>query len=79
MVVQGVYRFVRHPMYSAALCISLGLALLIQSVAFFGVFAVYMVLILRLVPAEEAELRKAYGAEYAEYARKTSKLLPAIY
>ncbi len=79
MVMQGPYGLIRHPMYSAALCISLGLSLLIQSAAFFGVFVVYVVLILRLVPAEEAELEKAYGAEYAEYERKTRRLVPAIY
>lgn len=79
MVMQGPYRLVRHPTYSAALCISLGLSLLIQSAAFFGVFVIYMALVLRLIPAEEAELEKAYGAEYSEYERKTRRLVPAIY
>ena len=79
MVMQGPYRLIRHPMYSAALCISLGLSLLIQSPAFFGVFAIYLVLILRLIPAEEGELEKAYGADYANYERQTRKLVPAVY
>ena len=35
MVMEGPYRLVRHPMYSAALAISLGLACLIQSLALF--------------------------------------------
>jgi protein-S-isoprenylcysteine O-methyltransferase Ste14 len=55
MVIAGPYRFVRHPMYLAALCISLGLALLVQSLAFFFVFCIYLVLILSLMPIEEVE------------------------
>ena len=79
MVTQGPYRLVRHPMYSAALFISLGLSLLIQSVAFFAVFVIYLVLILQLIPAEEGKLEKAYGADYTQYERKTSRLVPFIY
>jgi protein-S-isoprenylcysteine O-methyltransferase Ste14 len=66
-------------MYSAALFISLGLSLLIQSVAFFAVFVIYLVLILQLIPAEESKLEKAYGADYTQYERKTSRLVPFIY
>ena len=79
MVMQGPYRLIRHPMYTAALCISLGLSLLIQSAAFLGVFVIYLVLILQLIPAEEIELEKAYGAEYIRYEHKTRKLVPIIY
>ena len=43
MVIDGPYRLVRHPMYTAALSISLGLACLIQSWAFFCVFCIYLV------------------------------------
>ena len=79
MVTEGPYRLIRHPMYAAALSISLGLSLLIQSVAFFSVFVIYLVLILSLIPLEERELRKAYGDKYTVYERKTRMLLPAIY
>jgi protein-S-isoprenylcysteine O-methyltransferase Ste14 len=60
-------------------CISLGLAWLTQSCAAFGVFCVYVVLILVLVPAEEEGLRRAYGEEYAALQRKTRRLLPLVY
>lgn len=76
MVVDGPYRLVRHPMYTAALAISLGLSLLVQSWAFFAVFCIYLALILRLVPLEEDGLRKAYGERYLDYARRTGRLVP---
>ncbi len=79
MVVEGPYRLIRHPMYAAALSIALGLSLLIQSLAFFAVFVIYVALMFGLIPLEERELKKAYGASYEDYRRKTKMLIPAIY
>ncbi len=79
MVLAGPYRFVRHPMYSAALCISLGLACLVQSLAAFALFCVYLVLIIALIPLEEDGLGRAYDTSYLSYQRKVKKLVPLIY
>jgi protein-S-isoprenylcysteine O-methyltransferase Ste14 len=79
MVIVGPYRFVRHPMYIAALCISLGLACLIQSLAFLSVFCIYVVLITLLVPAEEEGLRRAYGEQYIAYQQKVKRIIPLFY
>lgn len=79
MVMAGPYRLIRHPMYGAALSISLGLACLLQSWAFFGVFCIYLVLILLLIPMEETGLHKGYGEQYSAYQRKTRKLIPLVY
>jgi protein-S-isoprenylcysteine O-methyltransferase Ste14 len=66
-------------MYTAALAIALGLALLTQSAACLAVFGTYLVLILRLLPVEEAGLREAYGEGYAVYRQATGALLPSIF
>lgn len=79
MVIIGPYRIVRHPMYSAALCISLGLACLIQSLAFLSVFCIYVVLIILLVPGEEEGLRRAYGKQYIAYQQKVKRIVPLFY
>jgi len=79
MVVAGPYSLVRHPMYTAALDISFGLACLIQSWASLCVFCVYLVLILLLIPMEEDGLRKSYGEQYRIYRQKTRKLIPLVY
>ncbi len=79
IVMDGPYSFIRHPMYGAALSISLGLACLIQSLAVLCVFCVYFVLIALLIPAEENTLRKTYGEQYSDYQQKTRKLIPSIY
>jgi len=79
MVVDGPYRLVRHPMYTAALSISLGLACLIQSLAFLSVFCIYVVLIALLIPLEEEGLQQAYGEKYLVLQHKTPKLIPFVY
>lgn len=79
MVTEGPYRIIRHPMYTAALSICLGLACLVQSWALFCVFGIYVVLILLLIPVEEAGLRKAYGEQYVAYRKGESSLIPFVY
>lgn len=79
LVIGGPYRFVRHPMYTAALSISLGLACLIQSLAFLSVFLIYVGLMILLVPAEEEALRRAYGEQYIAYQTKVRKIVPLLY
>jgi protein-S-isoprenylcysteine O-methyltransferase Ste14 len=79
MIMDGPYKLVRHPMYTAALSISLGLACLIQSWAFFIVFCVYLVLILLLIPMEEEKLLKAYGERYTAYQHKAGKIIPFVH
>lgn len=79
MIVDGPYKLIRHPMYSAALSIALGLACLIQSGAILGVFCIYLVLIFLLIPMEENELQKAYVEQYSAYQQKTRRLIPFVY
>jgi protein-S-isoprenylcysteine O-methyltransferase Ste14 len=66
-------------MYAAALCISLGLALLTQSLAFLAVTVIYVALIVPLMPFEEEGLRRAYGDQYVEYSRRVRRLVPFVY
>jgi protein-S-isoprenylcysteine O-methyltransferase Ste14 len=76
MIISGPYRLIRHPMYSAALFISLGLACLVQSLAYLAVFIIYLVLIIFLIPFEEEGLHRAYGGQYEVYRKKVGALLP---
>lgn len=79
LVIAGPYRLVRHPMYAAALYISLGLTLLTQSLACFAVFSIYLVLILLLIPVEEQGLQGVYGSQYIAYRQKVRKLIPFVF
>lgn len=79
MTVSGPYAIIRHPMYAAALSISLGLACLIQSWVLVGMFGWYFILISRLIAGEEEELRRVYQDQYLSYQFKVKKLIPYVY
>jgi len=79
LVAAGPYTLVRHPMYTSALSIALGLALLTQSVAVLGVFGIYVILLAQLIPVEESTLSTAYGEQYGAYLRETKKIIPFVY
>jgi protein-S-isoprenylcysteine O-methyltransferase Ste14 len=79
MIFSGPYTLIRHPMYTAALCIAFGLACLIESLICLFAFIIYLVLILLLIPIEEENLLRAYGKQYPEYQQKVKKLVPFIF
>src|SRR5690625_1404606 len=68
LVVGGVYRYVRNPMYLSVLSIIVGQALFFGQLILLGygvVVAVIFVGFVRLY--EEPKLRRTYGAEYEAY------------
>ncbi|CAN7569604.1 methyltransferase family protein [Mesorhizobium sp. LjNodule214] len=79
LVVGGIYRHVRNPMYVAVLSIVLGQALLFSSWAVFAygvVAAAAMVSFVKLY--EEPTLARRYGAEYEAYRRAVPGWLPRL-
>ena len=77
-VARGPYRFVRHPMYCAIVVSAIGWALLWQSVAGATCAAALLVFFDLKARREEAWLVEAYPG-YAEYRRRTRKLIPFLY
>jgi protein-S-isoprenylcysteine O-methyltransferase Ste14 len=76
LVTRGPYGFVRHPMYTAALAMALGLALALQSLLCLAIFGGYLVMLNALMPLEEAGLRGAYGEAYDAYSGAVPRLIP---
>lgn len=77
LVVRGLYRYVRNPMYVGVLSLVLGWA------TFFGApklllyaTAVALVFQLFIVGVEEPSLRRQFGAEYADYCRRVGRWWP---
>ena len=79
LVEGGPYRWVRHPMYTAVLSLALGLAVLVQSWLLLALFVALLALIVRMIPAEEQQLRDSYGSDYERYSRRSKRLLPLLY
>ena len=79
LVVTGVYRFVRNPMYLAVLAIILGQALLFASwwVAFYAV-VVLIAVVTFVIGYEQPTLTETYGEQYLEYRRNVPGWWPRL-
>ena len=80
LVTQGVYRAIRHPMYSALLLYSVGQALVIPNwVAGPANLIAFAILLTLRVRAEERMMLEEFGDEYAAYSARTKRLIPGVW
>ncbi len=73
--ITGLYRYVRHPMYTAVLTLSLGIALGSNRPEKYLVFAGLVVLFTLKARYEEALLSAKYP-RYSDYLAKTPRFIP---
>lgn len=78
LVESGVYRVVRHPLYSSLIFLSFGWSLAWSSGWTLALAALLTVVLEQKSRVEERWLRGKYPG-YAGYARKVSRLIPWIY
>jgi|ERR1051326_3887980 protein-S-isoprenylcysteine O-methyltransferase Ste14 len=79
LVVQGLYRYVRNPMYVGVLCILFGETLLFRSIRLLCyATSVFVVLNLFVLFFEEPILRKKFGESYNDYCRQVRRWLPRL-
>jgi protein-S-isoprenylcysteine O-methyltransferase Ste14 len=79
LVVTGVYRFVRNPMYLAVLTIVLGQALLFGSWPLVLYAAIALAAVVGFVKGyEEPTLTSTYGEEYLDYRRNVPGWWPRL-
>jgi protein-S-isoprenylcysteine O-methyltransferase Ste14 len=80
LIMHGVYREVRHPMYSALALYSVGQALVIPNwVAGLSNLVAFAILFALRVGAEERMMAQQFGNEYAAYTARTKRLLPRVW
>ena len=78
LVVDGVYRFVRNPMYLGGALILVGYALLLDAPNALVVAAGYALLASRaFIPPEEARLAAAFGPAWRDYFARTPRGISA--
>ena len=76
LVLKGLYRYSRNPMYLGAILLLVGEALFWQSLVLAGYAAVVFIgFNLFIILHEEPRLRRDFGAEYEEYCRKVRRWL----
>jgi protein-S-isoprenylcysteine O-methyltransferase Ste14 len=76
LVIHGLYRFVRHPLYTFSLLILwLSPSMTINS---FLVYTALTVYVLIGIVFEERKLMREFGQKYADYKSMTPMLLPSL-
>jgi protein-S-isoprenylcysteine O-methyltransferase len=79
IVDSGPYRFVRHPSYTGLLLQCVGLALVLGTVLSLIIIVVPTLLVLFYrIRVEERALLTNLGDGYADYSRRTKRLLPGV-
>jgi protein-S-isoprenylcysteine O-methyltransferase Ste14 len=80
LVTHGIYRYVRHPMYSALLLYSLGQMLVLPNWVAGPTYLVAFVILFALrVGPEERMMRDTFGKAYEDYMSQTKRLVPGVW
>ncbi len=79
LVVRGLYRYVRNPMYLSVTTIILGEVLLTLSLNLLGYWAIWFVAVnLFVIGYEEPTLRRQFGASYVRYSETVPRWIPTF-
>ena len=79
LVVQGLYRYVRNPMYLSVTTIVLGEWLLTRSAGLLTFWVVWFAVVnLFVIGYEEPALRHQFGAAYDDYSRAVPRWIPTF-
>jgi protein-S-isoprenylcysteine O-methyltransferase Ste14 len=78
LIETGPFQFVRHPMYSGAIFMALGWALLVHSWLTLG-YVVVLFVFFDIKTRREEQWLKAKFSDYAAYQKRVQKLIPFIY
>jgi protein-S-isoprenylcysteine O-methyltransferase Ste14 len=80
LVTDGLYRYVRHPMYSSFTLFALAQFLLLQNwIAGPAGLVCFGILFFMRVGREEQVMVETFGDEYRAYMRRTARIVPWIY
>ena len=80
LIKDGVYRYIRHPMYAAIFLWSLAQALVLPNwLAGSFPLAAFSVMYLLRTPREESMMSQVFGEEYRDYMNQTGRLIPRLW
>jgi len=76
LVMDGGYRWVRHPQYSGLILIAVGLLIQWPTIITFLTFPILMAMYVRLARREEREMEALFGGKYLLYQAATPAFFP---
>lgn len=78
LVNQGIYSYVRHPIYLFQIVILIGMAWLLPTPFSLAILLIHFICISIMAMDEEAYLMKTHGSEYRQYFLSTGRFLPKL-
>jgi len=79
LITHGIYKYVRHPVYSGVILRAFAIPIYTTSLLGFLFALTGIPLFIYRIGVEEKMLIEEFGDEYLEYAKATWKLLPYVY
>ena len=79
LIKSDIYTYIRHPIYTSALLLSLGLALITSKLWGLALFILALIAFVVRINEEERALLAKFEGEYQEYMQKTGALLPKLH
>jgi len=80
LVKTGIYRYIRHPMYSSLLFLTWGICLKkIDSIGVIGVAVWSSVFLLETALTDEKECLAYFGRGYEDYMKRTKRFVPFLF
>ena len=80
LITSGVFKYMRHPMYSAHWLWGIAQALLVYNwISGLASLAIFIPLYLLRVPREEKVMLNEFGDEYRQYMRRTGRVTPRLW
>ena len=79
LVTTGIYRYIRHPLYSSLFLLAWGIFFKLPSLIGGILVVIATVFLFLTAKADEAECTKFFGHEYREYIKKTKMFIPFLF
>ncbi|MDE2025723.1 MAG: isoprenylcysteine carboxylmethyltransferase family protein [Patescibacteria group bacterium] len=78
LITSGIYGYVRHPIYTGVLLMSLGSVLYLQTPVLFILFFVLVFFVVYKLKKEEELMVKHFPKEYLAYKKRVKMLIPFV-
>ena len=79
LIKEGIYKFIRHPLYSSLLFLSWGIFLKSVSMLGFILIIIISFFLMKTAKIEEKENSDYFGYEYENYMQKSKMFIPYIW
>lgn len=79
LIMNSVYRYIRHPRYLGAVALSMGVSFVFRSWIGLVVSVYFLAMLIYRIQDEEATMHKEFGAEWEAYCKRSWRLIPYVF